>query len=64
VLARELGVRGTNDIDLYRDAGVAVAERELRGAATSDLRDWVSFELGPAPAISDGANGRGCRSRR
>jgi hypothetical protein len=57
LLARELGVRGTIDIDLYRDASVAVAERELREAAATDLGDWFAFELGAAQAVSDGAGG-------
>jgi hypothetical protein len=57
LLARDLGVRGTIDIDLYRDASVAVAERELREAAATDLGDWFSFELGAAQAVSDGAAG-------
>jgi hypothetical protein len=57
LLARDLGVRGTIDIDLYRDANVDVALRELREAAASDLGDWFTFEIGPAQAVSDGADG-------
>jgi len=57
LLARDLGVRGTIDIDLYRDSGLADAERELREAARIDLGDWFDFELGPAQAVSDGAAG-------
>ena len=57
LLARDLGVRGTIDIDLYRDTSVAAAERELREAAAADLGDWFSFELGAGQAVSDGANG-------
>jgi Nucleotidyl transferase AbiEii toxin, Type IV TA system len=57
LLARDLGVRGTIDIDLYRDASVDVALRELREAAASDLGDWFSFEIGAAQAVSDGADG-------
>jgi hypothetical protein len=57
LLARDLGVRGTIDIDLYRDASVDVALRELREAAASDLGDWFTFEIGPAQAVRDGADG-------
>jgi hypothetical protein len=57
LLARDLGVRGTIDIDLYRDASVDVALRELREAAASDLGDWFTFEIGAAQAVSDGADG-------
>jgi hypothetical protein len=54
LLARELGVRGTIDIDLYRDADVDISLRELREAAATDLGDWFTFELGAARAVSDG----------
>jgi hypothetical protein len=57
LLARDLGVRGTIDIDLYRDASVDVAMRELREAAASDLGDWFNFEIGAAQPVSDGADG-------
>jgi hypothetical protein len=55
LLARDLGVRATVDIDIYRDADLADAERELREAAITDLGDWFNFELGPAQPVSDGA---------
>jgi hypothetical protein len=58
LLARELGVRATIDIDLYRETTVAVAERELREAAAADLGDWFSFELGPSRPIRDGIDAR------
>lgn len=57
LLARDLGVRGTIDIDLYRDVALDTALRELREAAATDLGDWFTFELGGARAVSDGANG-------
>lgn len=57
LLARDLGVRGTIDIDLYRDVGFDVALRELREAAATDLGDWFTFELGAARSVSDGAAG-------
>jgi hypothetical protein len=58
LLARELGVRATIDIDLYRDTAVAAAERELRAAAAADLGDWFSFELGASRSIRDGLDAR------
>jgi hypothetical protein len=54
LLARDLGVRGTVDIDVYRDVDVDVAVRELRQAAAHDIGDWFSFEVGAARAASDG----------
>jgi len=58
LLARELGVRATIDIDLYRDTAVAAAERELREAVAADLGDWFTFELGPSRSIRDGMDAR------
>lgn len=46
LLARDIGVRGTIDIDVYRNAATDVAERDLRQAASTDIRDWFRFELG------------------
>jgi hypothetical protein len=57
LLARDLGVRATIDIDLYRATGLSLAERELREAAATDLGDWFSFELGAGQSVSDGSAG-------
>ena len=57
LLARDLGVRATIDIDVYRDLARDAAERELRAAVTADLGDWFRFEIGRAHAVSDGAPG-------
>ncbi|MGO9875920.1 MAG: nucleotidyl transferase AbiEii/AbiGii toxin family protein [Acidimicrobiia bacterium] len=57
LLARDLGVRATIDIDLYRDLAREAAESELRAAAVADLGDWFRFEIGHAQAVSDGAPG-------
>lgn len=57
LLARDLGVRGTIDIDLYRDASVDAALRELRAAAATDLGDWFTFEVGAAQPVRDGTDG-------
>lgn len=53
LLARDIGVRATVDIDVYRDAAQAVAEAELRQAAAMDIGDWFRFEIGPARPIAD-----------
>ncbi len=57
LLARGLGVRGTIDIDVYRDMPRDAAEAELRDAAAADLGDWFRFEIGPGQAVGDGAPG-------
>jgi hypothetical protein len=53
LLAREIGVRATIDIDVYREATREVAEAELRAAAARDIGDWFSFEIGPSRPIAD-----------
>jgi hypothetical protein len=51
LLARDLGVRATIDVDLYRNAVTAIAERELRDAATTDIGDWFRFEVGASRSV-------------
>lgn len=46
LLARDLGTRGTLDIDIYRQAARGVAEADLRRAAAIDAGDWFRFEIG------------------
>lgn len=58
LLARDLGVRATIDIDVYRGIAAKVAERELRDAAARDIGDWFRFELGPPQAAGGAADGR------
>lgn len=53
LLAREIGVRATVDIDVYRGATREAAEAELRTAAARDVGDWFSFEIGVARPIAD-----------
>ena len=53
LLARDIGVRGTIDIDVYREAARAIAEVDLRRAAALDIGDWFRFELGPPRAHAD-----------
>lgn len=53
LLAREIGVRATIDIDVYSEAAREAAETELRAAAARDIGDWFSFEIGVARPIAD-----------
>lgn len=57
LLARDIGVRGSLDIDVYREKAREVAEAELREAAARDIGDWFRFELGPSQNSTDGAKG-------
>ncbi len=57
LIAREIGVRGTIDIDVYRPKPLDVAEAELRHCSSRDLGDWFRFEIGPHRVASDGARG-------
>jgi hypothetical protein len=54
LIARDIGVRGTIDVDIYREVSGDVAERDLRSAAALDLGDWFRFELGAAQQMDDG----------
>jgi len=55
LLARDIGVRGTIDIDVYREVAREIAERDLRRAAALDIGDWFSFEIGaPRPVVNSG----------
>lgn len=55
LLARGIGVRGTIDVDIYRERARELAEAELREAAARDIGDWFSFELGPGRAVATDA---------
>lgn len=57
LLARDLGVRASIDIDVYRAKSATVAELDLRVAATRDLGDWFRFEIAPSSTVADGATG-------
>ena len=46
LLAREVSVMATRDVDLYRRAGLVEAEATLREALARDLGDWFTFEAG------------------
>src|SRR5271163_736319 len=57
LLARQLGVRASKDVDVYREGERASVEAELRRATALDIGDWFRFEVGPTQAVSDGAAG-------
>lgn len=57
LLARDIGVRGSLDIDVYREKARDIAEIELREAAKTDIGDWFRFELGTSQVSADGAQG-------
>ena len=41
LLARDIGVRGSLDIDVYRNIAREEAEIDLRNAAGTDIGDWL-----------------------
>ena len=53
LLARDLGVRGSLDVDVYREVAREVAEADLRAAADRGLGDWFRFEIGAAAPLSN-----------
>ncbi len=53
LLARDLSLRATKDLDLYGETPLEVAEAQLRDAASRDIGDWFQFELGPAVDLGD-----------
>jgi hypothetical protein len=57
LLARRIGVRGTRDIDLFRDGDRAAAERDLRDYAGHDIGDWFRFELAAGHPMLEQARG-------
>jgi hypothetical protein len=56
LLARDLGVRGTIVVDIYRAEASDTAEVQLREAADRYIGDWFRFEIGPSRAVADGAS--------
>jgi hypothetical protein len=53
LLARDIGVRGSLDIDVYRAKAADGAEADLREAASRGIDDWFRFEIGPRRAVGD-----------
>lgn len=57
LLARDLAVRETVDVDVYRSATLQQAETDLRVAANRDIGDWFRFEIGRSRRVSAGGAG-------
>jgi hypothetical protein len=57
LIARDLAVRETVDVDVHRDASREVIEADIRRAASEDIGDWFRFDVGPARAVADQAQG-------
>lgn len=57
LLARNIGVRATVDIDVYRGIAADSAERELRDAVARDIGDWFRFDVGPPRVGRNAVNG-------
>jgi hypothetical protein len=57
LLARDLGMRATIDVDVYRAQTASAAEAELRVAAARDIGDWFRFEVGAPRVIGEGQTG-------
>lgn len=53
LLARDLGMRATIDVDVYRAKARDVAEAELREAVGRDIGDWFRFEIGGGRSVGD-----------
>ena len=55
LLARDIGVRASLDIDVYRAKAADAAEADLRQAAARDIGDWFRFEVGPRQTVGEGS---------
>jgi hypothetical protein len=53
LVARDLGVRGSLDIDVYLTVAQEVAEADVRQAAAAEVGDWFRFEIGPRTPIGN-----------
>jgi hypothetical protein len=58
LLARNLSVRASLDIDLFRYAQRDVAETDLRAAVSRDIGDWFRFELGATRPLESAQTAR------
>lgn len=56
LLARDLGVRATNDIDVFLRVALETAQAQLREAATRDIGDWFRFEIGASGPAGEGSD--------
>ncbi len=57
LLARDLGVRATIDVDLYRAEAATEAEADLRRAVEREIGDWFRFEIGAPRTLGEGQTG-------
>jgi hypothetical protein len=57
LLARDIAVRHTIGIGLYRATRRDQSEHDIREAARLDLDDWIRFDVGPATPVADTGNG-------
>jgi hypothetical protein len=57
LLARDIGVRASMDVDVYRANATDVAESDLRTAAEGNAGDRFRFDVGPRRPVADGAAG-------
>jgi hypothetical protein len=55
LLARDLGMRGSLDVDIYREVARGVGEADVRQAAAPDVGDWFQFEVGTGSLIGNNA---------
>ena len=55
LLARNLGVRGSLDVDVYRETMREIAEAELRRGAALETGDWFRFEVANGTPIANAA---------
>lgn len=51
LLARDLGMRPTIDVDVYRAQAGRAAEADLRTAVARDIGDWYRFQIGPLRVV-------------
>jgi hypothetical protein len=58
LLARDIGVRATKDIDIYREAAREEAEADLRRAAAMDIGDWFRFGIGVGTTLAETGGAR------
>lgn len=56
-MARDIGMRATIDVDVYRAQSREVAEVDLREAAASDIGDWFRFQIGTSRVVGDSDTG-------
>lgn len=55
LLARDLGMRGSLDVDVFLPIAREAAETDLRRATAMDIGDWFRFDVGPGSAIAGNA---------